>query len=614
MNLRVRHLVIAVAVAVGCGIAATLGVQTFALRTLEVNGPIYKEIVAGKDLIADILPPPMFLVESYLLANEADVHQDLAERNIARIEELHAEYEARRQYWKAYALPADLRDQLEHEVLPKADALWATLEGPFAAGIRGDAELSSVMDRMRDQFHAHREAVVRLVEMSSAFLVSREQTAADTGMVLSRTSFLSGILTLLACALGAWLVSGRALVPLDRMSKFMLTLAEGDFSREAPYPGRKDEIGDMARSLAVFRQSGLDKIRLEEENRETQRWTEAERSARLAEQKAEAERLSDVVRDLGAGLGRLADCNIRMTIDVPFASQFEPLRHDFNNSIGLFQSVLEQVMEKTKALHSGASEMHAAADSLAQRTEQQAAALEQASAALEQITATVRSAAEKTHQTRGLVTEARREALSSQKVVQNATEAMNRIEGGSRKITTVVSVIDEIAFQTNLLALNAGVEAARAGEAGRGFAVVAQEVRELAQRSAVAAKEIAQIIGHSTSEVEAGVRYVAEAGTALIKISDFVQTIDSNMNEVARAASEQTTGLEQINTSVNELDRMTQQNAGMVEETTSVSFMLAENARILSKLVGRFKLNRRATIREPGSPAALAGPSRRQAA
>ncbi|APH70937.1 methyl-accepting chemotaxis protein [Aquibium oceanicum] len=614
MNVRIKHLVTAVATAVGLGIAATLGIQTYALQTIEVNGPIYDEIVAGKDLIADILPPPMFLVESYLLANEAEVHHELAEQNLARIKELRNEYQERRKYWNDYPLAKELRAQLENEVLPKADALWATLQGPFATAIRTDADLSSIMDRMRDQFHIHRDAVVNLVELSSDFLISREQAAARSEALLSGLSLIAGILTLLGCALGAWLIRARALVPLDRMSKFMLTLAEGDFSRETPYPNRRDEIGDMAHSLAVFRQSGLDKIRLEEESRNTQRWTEEERAARLAEQQAEAERLAHVVRDLGAGLGRLADCNIRMTIDVPFAPQFEPLRHDFNNSIGLFQAVLEQVLDKTKALSSGASEMHASADSLAQRSEQQAAALEEASAALEQITATVRSATEMTCQTRGLVAEARNEALASQHVVQNAVAAMNRIEDGSNKIATVVSVIDEIAFQTNLLALNAGVEAARAGEAGRGFAVVAQEVRELAQRSAVAAKEIAQIIDHSTGEVEAGVRYVGEAGSALTKISNYVATIDGNMEEIARAANEQTTGLDQINTSVSELDRMTQQNVGMVGETTSVSFMLAENARTLSGLVGRFKLNRRASIREPGSPAALARSDRRHAA
>ncbi|RST84642.1 methyl-accepting chemotaxis protein [Aquibium carbonis] len=612
MSLRIWQLVIAIAAFVGIGIGATVGIQNHALTTLQVNGPLYGQIVGGKDLIADILPPPMFLVESYLLANEAVVHPELATRNLSRIAALRQEDAERRDYWKTFPLHDDLRAQLEGSVLPRSDAIWATIEGPFQAAVRSGGNVGPIMNTLRDQFSAHREAVVKLVDMSATFLADKESEAAASASSLGLVSLIAGIFTLLSCVGGAWLVWVRALVPIDRMSVFMTKLAEGDYSTEAPYAGRKDEIGDMAESLAVFRKAGLDNIRLEEDNRLAQQGTEQERAARLAEREEEAARLARVVEQLGAGLERLAECNIRMTIDVPFAEQFEPLRRDFNNSIGLFQSVLEQVMEKTRALNAGASEMHASADSLAQRTQQQAAALEQASAALEQITATVRSSSEKIRQTRAQASDARDAALASQKVVSNAVDAMHRIEAGSQKIATVVSVIDEIAFQTNLLALNAGVEAARAGDAGRGFAVVAQEVRELAQRSALAAKEIAEIIRKSTSEVEAGVQFVGETGNALTQITGYVTTIDANVNEIDRAAGEQTTGLEQINLSVNELDRMTQQNAGMVEETTSVSAMLAENARILAELVSRFKLNRRRQVREPDH-GAHAGATRRAA-
>ncbi|MFN3546642.1 MAG: methyl-accepting chemotaxis protein [Mesorhizobium sp.] len=602
MSLRIWQVVIAIAAFVGIGIGVTVGIQNHALKTLQVNGPIYSEIVGGKDLIADILPPPMFLVESYLLANEAALHPEMAVANLARIVELRGQDAARRDYWKTFPLRDDLRAQLESEVLPRSDTLWATMTGPYKEAMAGHGDLGVVMDRMSAEFRAHREAVVKLVGMSTRFLADKESEAAASERSLGLISLMVGILTLASCVVGAWLVWIRALVPLDRMSAFMTKLAQGDFSSEAPYAGRKDEIGDMAASIAVFRQAGLDNLRLEQDKRLSQEWTEQERAARLAEREREAADLARVVQDLGAGLERLADCNIRMTIDAPFAEQFESLRRDFNNSIGLFQSVLEQVMEKTRALNAGGSEMHASADSLAQRTEQQAAALEQASAALEQITATVRSSSEKIRQTRAQASEARNAAQASQTVVRNAVDAMNRIEAGSQKIATVVSVIDEIAFQTNLLALNAGVEAARAGEAGRGFAVVAQEVRELAQRSASAAKEIGEIIRKSKVEVDAGVQYVGETGEVLTQIAGYVTSIDANVSEIDRAAGEQTTGLEQINLSVNELDRMTQQNAGMVEETTSVSAMLAENARILAEIVSRFKLNRRKQIRETAAP------------
>lgn len=188
---------------------------------------------------------------------------------------------------------------------------------------------------------------------------------------------------------------------------------------------------------------------------------------------------------------------------------------------------------------------------------------------------------------------------------------MDRIETASKEISSIIDVIDEIAFQTNLLALNAGVEAARAGEAGKGFAVVAQEVRELAQRSAQAAKEISGLIANSTKEVKEGVRLVGETGNALKHIEEFVQSIDTNVEAISIAASEQSTSLSEINSAVNSLDQMTQQNAGMVSSMSAIAAALANGAADLEHLVARFKLNRRKWIREPGSDAATRGPEHR---
>ena len=322
----------------------------------------------------------------------------------------------------------------------------------------------------------------------------------------------------------------------------------------------------------------------------------------------------NAVHQLGEGLKRLADCNIRITIDEPFVPSLEPLRKDFNTSIGRFQHTLEDVLSETNQVSSKSAEMRDSANSLAHRSEQQAAALEETSAALEQITVTVSESSTRTIETRKLVRNARDAASESSKVVRAAVEAMNRIEGASKEITNIISVIDEIAFQTNLLALNAGVEAARAGEAGKGFAVVAQEVRELAQRSAKAAKEISGLISNSTNEVKEGVRLVDETGEALLKIENFVQSIDSNVEAIATAAAEQSTSLREINSAVNSLDQTTQQNAGMVAGTAAISEALSQGAATLQELVQRFKLNRRMAPREPGTPAATLGAQARGAA
>ncbi|WP_312858744.1 methyl-accepting chemotaxis protein [Rhizobium sp. G21] len=284
-----------------------------------------------------------------------------------------------------------------------------------------------------------------------------------------------------------------------------------------------------------------------------------------------------------------------------FFRGFETLRNDFNNSIATFQATLEQVLSKTVNITANSQAMKEAADNLSRRTEQQAAALEQTAAALEQVSSAVQASTGRTLETRDLVRDARVCTSQSTTVVQEAIQAMSRIEGSSEAIGQIIDVIDQIAFQTNLLALNAGVEAARAGEAGKGFAVVAQEVRELAQRSAKAAKEIAGLIQQSRGDVADGVKMVGQTVDALHRIHGFVNEIDGKVDAIATASREQSVGLTEITTAVNSVDQMTQKNASMVEETTAISHAIASDSEQLSELVGRFKLNRRKHIREPGS-------------
>jgi len=313
------------------------------------------------------------------------------------------------------------------------------------------------------------------------------------------------------------------------------------------------------------------------------------------------------LQEIGAGLQRLADCNIRFTIDDPFVAEFDHLRHDFNESLAKFQETLEEVLTQTSMLSAKSGEMSESAGGIAMRSEQQATALEQTSAALEQITVTVKQSSERTAEARKLVIDARSAATKSVEVVTTTVNAMDRIEAASKEISNIIGVIDEIAFQTNLLALNAGVEAARAGEAGKGFAVVAQEVRELAQRSASAAKEISGLILNSSREVQEGVRLVGATGNALRDIERYVQSIDSNIEAISVAASEQSTSLGEINAAVGSLDKMTQQNVAMVSNMSGIAGALANGAAELEQLVKRFKLNRRKWVREPGSDAATRG-------
>lgn len=603
MRFDISFMVTSAGLAVAAGLVATVGLGMQTLQTLKINGPIYQQIVDGKDLIADILPPPLYLTEAYSLTSETALHPETADANLARLNVLKGLYAERREYWKNTTLPPTLATKLYSEVLTKGDVFWKQLDTAYLPAVTsGDAAaVSAALPGLKESFHVHEAAVNELVEMSNAYLKTREQFAAEETAQREKLA-LGGGIALTLTALGAVLfIRRRALNPLGRISAYMTSMAEGKYDQTVPYSTRNDEIGEIAAAVEVFRRAGLEKQRLEEEAEIARMRAEGERADREKQRLMEAETLRIVVETLGAGLNRLAECNIRMTIDEPFEPHFESLRRDFNNSIATFHATLEEVLSETNGLYDNSQEMRAAADNLSQRTEQQAAALEETSAALEEVTSTVRSSAERTQDTRNLVREAKECAIASGEVVRSAVSAMQRIEKASSEIGQIIGVIDDIAFQTNLLALNAGVEAARAGEAGKGFAVVAQEVRELAQRSATAAREIKGLIGNSAVEVSSGVELVGETGQALDRIQGFVARVDTNIDAIATAAKEQATGLQEISSAIQRIDQMTQQNAAMVEETTAISHTLAEGASHMTKLVGRFQLNRRIAIQDAGS-------------
>lgn len=295
------------------------------------------------------------------------------------------------------------------------------------------------------------------------------------------------------------------------------------------------------------------------------------------------------VNEIGEGLARLAENDLDQNIDKAFTPAFEKLRADFNLSIQRLQATVQQISGSAAAIRSGSKEIATAADDLSRRTEQQAASLEETAAALDQITMTVKNSADGASHARQVVATADEDAKKSALVVRQAVQAMDGIADSSQKITQIIGVIDEIAFQTNLLALNAGVEAARAGDAGRGFAVVASEVRALAQRSAEAAKEIKGLISSSSAQVEQGVKLVAETGKSLERIMTQVADINGVVSAIADGAKEQSTGLQEINTAITQMDQATQQNAAMVEETTAASHALMQEAAQLTGLIDAFQ-------------------------
>jgi methyl-accepting chemotaxis protein len=334
----------------------------------------------------------------------------------------------------------------------------------------------------------------------------------------------------------------------------------------------KNEIGHLNRAMEATRvalQAAEQKLVEIEENR-------------IADRGA-------VIGQLEANLGKLSQKDLDCEISDIFPDEYESLRTSFNTSVRNLKETIEDLASSTGTIRNSVSEISQSSDEMARRTEGQAATLEQAAAAMEQITSSVRSSAEGAASVDQSVSKAKSEAKTSEAVVQNAVSAMTAIQESSEKIAQITGVIDDIAFQTNLLALNAGVEAARAGSAGKGFAVVASEVLGLAQRSAEAATQIKALIASSTDEVERGTSLVSEAGDALTSIIGQVTEISAAVSGIAAQAADQASGLSELNTGILQLDAVTQQNAGMAEETTAASHVLDAEVGKLNGLMQEFR-------------------------
>lgn len=434
-----------------------------------------------------------------------------------------------------------------------------------------------------------------LADITDSYAVEQAATLEENDRIGQRN--ITIVVGLIAAAIGlillsVWLIGRSISAPILTITAAMRRLAEGDTAETAPGAARRDEVGAMAKALEVFRQQAIAAAALEAEAAVARRDAEANRAQMQAQAEALArERLLQATGDLGAGLKRLAAGDLSFQLVDPFASDFESLRDDLNTTLKQLADVMGEIMQSSHSIDNGTQEISSGANQLAQRTERQAASLEQTAAALDEITANVLNATKRVEDAQQVAREADDSASKGAVLVDEAVSVMERIEGSSKRIASIIATIDQIAFQTNLLALNAGVEAARAGEAGRGFAVVAHEVRELAQRSANAAKEIKALIEGSTREVDEGVRVVRNTGEALHGIGRHVVAINRHMEAIALSSREQSIGLAEINTAMNGMDQDTQQNAAMVEESNAASAVLAGEANRLRELVSVFTVN-----------------------
>jgi methyl-accepting chemotaxis protein len=443
-------------------------------------------------------------------------------------------------------------------------------------------------DLMQDGIDQTRAIVDSLVDSSRQNLKSRIDALDTRSSTFARLMYAAMAGFLLIGAVFSLFIIRWACNPLTRMTDYMSFLAAGDYSKPVPDTHRRDEIGAMATAVEVFRGAVLERQASRKAD-ETRRLLEIEKErAAAAEKASEDARRQHVIERLNDALMQLSSGDLTVKINEPFDQSYEVLRARFNDSVAILSDSIAQVMKGAAAVQAGSHHMTVSSSELARRTERQAATIEEAAAAIEEISVAVRNSTSKASDAAAVMAETRKSAEASAQVVTRAVSAMRQIAESSNEIGSIINLIDTIAFQTNLLALNAGVEAARAGEAGKGFAVVAQEVRDLASRSAHAAKDIKALIQASSDHVNTGVDLVNSTGASLEDIHRQVIKVGDLIEEIATASREQASAIAEVNASVNEMDQVTQQNAAMAEENSNACVGLNDEAKELEMAAGRF--------------------------
>ena len=481
------------------------------LDALKVNGPLYQRIVQSKDLIADVLPPPKYIIESYLVSLQLVSARDKAEQDqfVTRLKALKKDYDERHVFWSREALEPELAELLLKTSYEPAMAFYSLAFDELIPAVQaGNREaISATTLRINQAYESHRAAIDKVVAMSTQRAAQDEAGAKDS--IRSAMSLLLLILVAsLAVCLGvAFLIIRSILGPLNQAVGVVKTFAAGDLR-------------------ARFNADGQDE----------------------------------------------------------FAQLLQALQEMQVNLVKLVSGVREGSSQVAVA----SAEIAQGNQDLSSRTESQASSLQETAASMEELGSVMNQNADTARQANLLAQAASTTAQQGGQVVAQVVDTMRGINDASRKISDIIGVIDGIAFQTNILALNAAVEAARAGEQGRGFAVVASEVRSLAGRSATAAKQIKDLIGVSVTNVNEGCRLVQQAGGTMDEIVVGVRRVADLMREVTAASQDQTSGIEQVNQAVGQMDQVTQQNAALVEEATAAAQSLEHQAKSLLQTVNVF--------------------------
>ncbi|WP_114286138.1 methyl-accepting chemotaxis protein [Candidatus Halocynthiibacter alkanivorans] len=564
---------------------------------------------------------------------------------------------ARIREFRAFPDPYFASAELRKTVFLQLDTYKAAFDA-FAAATVEERELRVAVSKS----FARAEPTFELIK-SEVSTLREEAHLRNTriGRIILVTSLLTVLATIAIFVHRIRTLARRISLPLQQTSTAIQQLAAGN-TDIAPPRSHYSEIIKISEAFQVFRQHIIDSKQVETEQRDLRERKRSDASARRArekeqseaeehrcqqqalrarEQRAAAEITSviaacakgdfsrrlhtegkdGIYAELCDGLNQISEitnrglqeiktalaalCQGRLShrMEDNFEGVFDEIRVAVNATSESLSAMVSRIDESSGSINGSTGEIVSASYDLAKRTELNAATLEETATAIEELTTSVNLTAKTVVEANAAVTKIQAEAQASTGIVSDAVDAMRQLQKSSSAISKIIGLIDDIAFQTNLLALNAGIEAARAGEAGKGFAVVAAEVRELAARSAKAAKEISGFIDLSGKHVESGVRLVGQAGTAIHSISDGVQDISERMEEISTSAREQSSAISSINTATNELEQATQQNAAMFEQSTAASKILQAETQSLAQVIAAFDLGKQVPGRR-GSAAA----------
>ncbi|WP_158266576.1 methyl-accepting chemotaxis protein [Allosphingosinicella deserti] len=562
------------------------------IDTIRMGGPIQGKNQETSDLVADILPPPKFIIESYLEATRLRENpQEFAARS-ARLAKLQEEYGTRHAYWQTSALDAHVRAPILEGSHVPAEVFWTELNGRFLPAIRsGDRAASEASyARLSAAYDEHRARIDEAVATATRFQGElREHSATD----VSRALFILGAVALiiLLSVLGfCWTMLRKVVTPLAGAAQTMRSMSSGDLAVQVTGAQRTDEIGDVARALIAFRDAGAEKVRLEDATRR---------------QQAE---LHEVVTILGNALQSLSQGDLSQPIDRAFPADCEPLRRDFNDALASLAGLISTVAASAAGIGVGATEIADASEDLSRRTADTAANLEETATALGGIDARLKGTARSAAETVKRADEAAASLAAGRALAGEAVQAMAAVSDSAANIDSVIGGLDKIAFQTRVLAMNATVEAARAGEAGRGFAVVADLVSALAMRSEEEARSARQQLAATQEGISTSVRVVRQVGDALDGIARDVASVHGLIGSVSTDNQAQSAAISQVSAAVARMDEATRQNASRVERTSASARSLTEEVEALSAEAGRFRTGTAAGAPKSFRPAAPQAP------